>query len=127
GHSDVGRRTRRPRGRVPDEGVRSAHRVRRHRWAHDAERRPMPTVIGHHDVRDKDHWLASPKREEFFGPLGVTNIRTFVDPTNPARVAVLMDVADMDALKAAMETPGAADAMAHDGVVPETLVMLVEA
>ena len=35
----------------------------------------MPTVIGYHDVKDKDHWLASPKREEFFGPLGVTNIR----------------------------------------------------
>ncbi len=87
----------------------------------------MPTVIGHHDVKDKDHWLASPKREEFFGPLGVTNIRTFVDPMNPTRVAVLMDVADMDALKAAMETQGAADAMAHDGVVPETLVLLVEA
>ena len=87
----------------------------------------MPTVIGHHDVKDKDHWLASAKREEFFGQLGVTNIRTFVDPTNPTRVAVLMDVADMDALKAAMETPAAAEAMAHDGVVPETLVMLVEA
>ncbi len=28
----------------------------------------MPTVIGYHDVKDKDHWLASPKREEFFGP-----------------------------------------------------------
>ncbi len=55
----------------------------------------MPTVIAHHDVKDKDHWLASPKREEFFGPLGVTNIRTFVDPQNPTRVAVLMDVADM--------------------------------
>jgi hypothetical protein len=87
----------------------------------------MPTVIGHHDVKDKDHWLASPKREEFFGPLGVTNIRTFVDPTNPTRVAVLMDVADMDALKAAMETQEAAEAMSYDGVVAETLVMLVEA
>ena len=71
--------------------------------------------------------MPSPKREEFFGPLGVTNIRTFVDPTNATRVAVLMDVADMDALKTAMETPGAAEAMAHDGVVSETLVMLVEA
>jgi hypothetical protein len=30
-------------------------------------------------------------------------------------------------LKAAMETPGAAEAMAYDGVVAETLVMLVEA
>jgi hypothetical protein len=86
----------------------------------------MPTVIGYHDVQDTDHWLASPKREEFFGPLGVTNIRTFVDPTNRTRVAVLMDVADMGALQNAMETPGAAEAMEHDGVVPETLVILVE-
>jgi hypothetical protein len=87
----------------------------------------MPTVIGYHDVKDKDHWLTSPKREEFFGPLGVTNIRTFVDPTNPTRVGLLMDVADMDAVMSAMETPGAAEAMAYDGVVPESLVILVEA
>jgi hypothetical protein len=87
----------------------------------------MPTIIGHHDVKDKDHWLASSKREEFFGPLGVTNIRTFVDPQNPTRVAVLMDVADMDALMDAMQSEEAAEAMAHDGVLPETLVILVEA
>jgi hypothetical protein len=86
----------------------------------------MPTVIARHDVTDTDHWLASPKREEFFGPLGVTNIRTFVDPTNRTRVAVLMDVAEMDAVMAAMETPAAGEAMAHDGVLPETLVILVE-
>lgn len=87
----------------------------------------MPTVIGHHDVKDKDHWLASPKREEVFGPLGVTNIRTFVDPTNPSRVAVLMDVADLDALMAAMQNPEMGEAMEYDGVLPETLVLLVEA
>ena len=87
----------------------------------------MPTVIAHHDVTDTDHWLASPKREEFFGPLGVTNIRTFVDPTNPTRVAVLMDVADMDAVQNAMATGAAAETMAADGVLPETLVILVEA
>jgi hypothetical protein len=87
----------------------------------------MPTVIAHHDVKDKDHWLASPRREEVFGPLGVTNIRTFVDPQNPARVAVLMDVADMDAVMAAMQTEAMAEAMAHDGVLPESLVILVEA
>jgi hypothetical protein len=86
----------------------------------------MPTVIGHHDVRDKDHWLASSRREEFFGPLGVTNIRTFVNPANPTHVAVLMDVADMDALMAAMQTDSGAEAMAHDGVLPETLTILVE-
>jgi len=87
----------------------------------------MPTVIGYHDVKDKDHWLASPKREEFFGPLGVTNIRTFVNPENPTRVGVLMDVADMDALMAAMQTEAGAEAMDYDGVLPETLVILVEA
>jgi hypothetical protein len=86
----------------------------------------VPTVIGHHDVKDTDHWLASPKREEVFGPLGVTNIRTFVDPSNRTRVAVLMDVADMDAVMAFMETPEAAAAMAHDGVIPESLVLLIE-
>ena len=86
----------------------------------------MTTVIAHHEVKDTKHWLASPKREEFFGPLGVTNIRTFVDPQNPTHVSVLMDVADMDALMAAMQTPGAAAAMEHDGVLPETLVLLVE-
>jgi hypothetical protein len=87
----------------------------------------MPTVMAYHEVKDTDHWLASPKREEFFGPLGVTNIRTFVDPENPTRVGLVMDVADMDAVMAAMETQPAADAMAHDGVLPETLVILVEA
>ena len=87
----------------------------------------MPTVIAHHDVKDKDHWLASPKREEVFGPLGVTNIRTFVDPQNPTQVAVLMDVADMDAIIAAMQTEAMSEAMAYDGVLPETLVIIVEA
>ena len=87
----------------------------------------MPTVIGHHDVKDTKHWLASPKREEVFGPLGVTNIRTFVNPQNPTQVAVLMDVADMDVVTAAMQTQPMADAMEYDGVLPETLVILVEA
>jgi hypothetical protein len=86
----------------------------------------VPTIIGHHHVKDTDHWLASPKREEFFGPLGVTNIRTFVDPQDRSRVAVLMDVPDMDAVMAAMRTDAAAAAMDHDGVLPETLIILVE-
>jgi hypothetical protein len=87
----------------------------------------MPTIMGHHDItKGKDHWLSSPKREEFFGPLGVTNIRTFTDPQNPNHVAVIMDVPDMEAFTAAMQTPAAAAAMSHDGVMPETLVILVE-
>ena len=86
----------------------------------------MPTILAHHDVKDTEHWLASPKREEFFGPLGITNIRTFVDPQNPTHVALIADVPDLDALQAAMATDGAGEAMEFDGVLPETLVILVE-
>ena len=86
----------------------------------------MPTIIAHHKVKDSKHWLASRKRQEFFGPLGITNIRTFVDPQDATRVSVLMDVPDMNALMAAMQTQAAAEAMAHDGVLPETLVITVE-
>jgi hypothetical protein len=85
----------------------------------------MPSVIAHHEVKDVGHWLASTRREEFFGPLGVTNIRTFVDPQGTTRVGLSMDIADMDAVMAAMASPEAAAAMEHDGVLPETLVILV--
>jgi len=88
----------------------------------------MPTVIGHHDIsKGKALWLASPKRKELFGSIGVTNIRTFVDPKNPNHVAVLMDVPDMNAFASLMQSKPAADAMTNDGVVPEYLVILVEA
>jgi hypothetical protein len=94
---------------------------------HDERKDAMPTIVAHHNItKGSKHWLSSPKRKEFFGPLGVTNIRTFVDPQNSNRVAVMMDVPDMDALKAAMQSKAAADAMAFDGVVPESLVILVE-
>ena len=86
----------------------------------------MPTVVAHHEVKDVEHWLASSKREEFFGPLGVTNIRTFVDPQNSNRVALVMDIPDMDAVMGAMDGEAARTAMEHDGVLPETLVILVE-
>ena len=86
----------------------------------------MPTVIAYHDVEDTDHWLHSSRREEFFGPLGVSGIRTFVDPDNPTRVAVLMDVPDMDAAMAKLQTPEGGEVMSADGVRAETLVILVE-
>jgi hypothetical protein len=86
----------------------------------------MPTVMTHHDVKDTKHWLASPKREEVFGPVGITNIRTFVDPQKPNHVGLVMDVADMDRLEAFMKTKPAADAGEYDGVVPGTVVFLVQ-
>jgi hypothetical protein len=86
----------------------------------------MPTLVAHHKVKDQKHWLASPRRKEFFGPIGATNIRTFINPQDPTSVAVIMDVPDLDKFAAAMQSKAAADAMAYDGVLPETVVVLVE-
>jgi hypothetical protein len=65
----------------------------------------MTNVIAYHDVKDQKHWLASPKREQFFGPLGITNIRKFTDPQNPSRIAVMMDVPDMAKMQAPCSLP----------------------
>ena len=64
----------------------------------------MPTIIAYHDVKDTEHWFASPKREELFGRLGITNVRTFVNPQESTKVGVLMDVPDMDALMGAVQS-----------------------
>lgn len=85
----------------------------------------MPTVITTHEVKDTAHWLAQPTREKFFGELGIS-VRTFIDPQHPKRVGLLLEVPDLDALLAALQSPEAAAAMETDGVLPETLVMLVE-
>ncbi|AHG49524.1 hypothetical protein RLEG12_11285 (plasmid) [Rhizobium leguminosarum bv. trifolii CB782] len=86
----------------------------------------MPTIMICHDVKDTKHWLASPVRKQVLEPVGVTNIRTFTDPQTSNRVGLVMDVADMDKLMAFMQTKAAADAMASDGVLPETLRFLVQ-
>ena len=54
----------------------------------------MATLLGFHEVDDVDHWLSSPKREEVFGPLGIT-VRTFRDPEGSNRVGLIVDVPDM--------------------------------
>lgn len=86
----------------------------------------MPSVIGYHDVTDTDHWLKSDLREKEFGKLGITNIRTFVDPTNRTRVAISADVPDMDAFLKFLQSDEGAAAEKSDGVVPDTVVLLVE-
>jgi hypothetical protein len=66
----------------------------------------------------------TPKREEVSGPPGVTNIWTFTDPEGSNRVGLTMDIPDMDAVMAMMQTQEGADAMAHDGVHPDSMVIL---
>ncbi len=85
----------------------------------------MPKLIATHEVDDVAHWLASPKREEVFADVA-TNITTCVNPDEPNRVAVSMDVADMDAFEALLKSDAGAAAMKYDSVRPETLVVYLE-
>ena len=85
----------------------------------------MPTIIISHVVDNVEHWLSSPKREEIFGPVGIT-VRTFIDPAKTNRVGLIVEVPDMDTFQQLMESEAAADAMKFDGVRPETIQTLVE-
>jgi hypothetical protein len=87
----------------------------------------MATLLAFHEVDDVDHWAASPRREEFFGPMGIT-VRTFRDPSGSNRVGVIFDgVSDLQAFEQSLQTDQAAEAMKFDGVRPETILTLVEA
>ena len=85
----------------------------------------MATYVITHEVEDVDQWLSSPKREEVFGPIGVT-VRTFSDPNGSTKAALIAEIPDMEAFQELMKSDAAADAMKHDGVNPETVLVLNE-
>jgi hypothetical protein len=86
----------------------------------------MPPVIVVAEVKDVQHWLNSARREEVLGPRGYTEIKTYVDQEGSNRVALAMDVADLDSARADGQTQEVADLMEYDGVIPETVVSFVE-
>jgi hypothetical protein len=85
----------------------------------------MATYVITHEVDEVEHWLRSPKRQEVFGPMGIT-IRTFHDPDGSKKTALIAEIPDIDAFQEFMKSEAAADAMKHDGVHPETLLMFSE-
>ena len=85
----------------------------------------MATLLVLHDVDDVDHWLSSPKRDEFFGPLGIT-VRTFRGEQGSKQVGLIAEVPDMAVWQEALQSEAAAEAMKFDGVHPETIVVLTE-
>jgi hypothetical protein len=86
----------------------------------------MATYVITHEVNDVAHWLSSPRREEVFGPMGIT-IRTFRDPDGSKKTALIAEIPDIQAFQEVMKSEAAADAMKHDGVNPETLLIFSEA
>ena len=85
----------------------------------------MPTLLVFHEVDDVDHWLASPKRGELFGPMGMT-VRTFRDMQGSNRVGLIVEVPDISVWEQALQSAEAAEAMKYDGVRAKTIVGMVE-
>jgi hypothetical protein len=85
----------------------------------------MATVLILHDVDDVDHWLSSPKREELFGPLGIT-ARTFHGEEGSKHVGLIAEIPDMAVWQETIESEAGAEAMKYDGVHPDTIVVMTE-
>lgn len=86
----------------------------------------MPRVIAMHDVDDVERWLASPKRDEIFKEVAFDMV-TFVHPTEPNTVGLSANIPDLDKFLDINSSPIGQAAMKHDGVHPNTIVIMVEA
>ena len=85
----------------------------------------MITLMIFHEVDDVEHWIASPKREELFGPLGI-KVRTFRDPQGSNRIGLIVETPDLETWHDALQTDQALEAMKNDGVRRDTILELVE-
>jgi hypothetical protein len=90
----------------------------------------MTTAMVFHQVEDGDVWArawrkGAGSRHEMFGKLGIT-ARTFRDPGNPDSTGLLLEVPDMAAFKAFLETEEGRAAMREDGLEVSSLRLLTE-
>jgi hypothetical protein len=85
----------------------------------------MTTILVIHEVDDVDHWLASTKREEVFGPAGIT-ARTFVEPVKTHRVGLIVEAPDFDTFQRVLGSEASSEAMAADGVRAGGMLVLVQ-
>jgi hypothetical protein len=85
----------------------------------------MATYLITHEVDDVDRWWSSPKRDEVFAPFGIT-LRTFRDPAGSNEVGLIAEIPDLGAFEEFLQTETAAEAIQHDGVRMDTLLVLAE-
>ncbi len=87
-------------------------------------------VIGTHEVEDAERWLAAwrgeDSRRQEFAEHGVPSVKTFQSQQNPKVTGVLMQVEDMAALDAFLNSPEGQAAKAADGVKDKTLQIFTE-
>ena len=88
------------------------------------------TVAITHDVKDGDHWLAAwqgeDSRHDDFARNGVANVRVFQNPEAPKKIGLLVDVADMAAFEAFLNSDEGASAKAEDGVIDKGMGFYME-
>jgi uncharacterized protein (TIGR02246 family) len=88
------------------------------------------TMIVTHEVEDFDNWLAAwqgePSRHELFADHGVASTRVFQNVDDPNLTAVLVEVTDMGALQAMLNSPEGEAAKAEDGVKSATMQSFLE-
>ena len=88
------------------------------------------TIAITHDVKDGDHWLAAwqgeGSRHDDFARNGVANVRVFQNPEAPKKIGLLVDVADMAAFEAFLNSDEGAAAKAEDGVIDKGMGFYME-
>lgn len=88
------------------------------------------TLVVTHEVDDFGHWLAAWQgndgRPSDFAVHGISGARTFQNQGDPNLIALVLDVADMDAWISFMQSEAAQTAMSEDGVKKNTLRTFAE-
>jgi ketosteroid isomerase-like protein len=87
-------------------------------------------LVGTHEVKDAAVWLAAwngpDSRRAEFAAHGAPGVRVFQSPDNPNLTGLVIQVEDMDALTAWLQSEEGTKAKAEDGVIESTLRLLTE-
>lgn len=83
-----------------------------------------------HEVEDAARWMAAwsgkDSRHKLFMDHGVAHVHAFHSPDKPNLTGLVVNVSDMDAFQAMLESDMGRAAAAEDGVMADTIVMMSE-
>ncbi len=87
-------------------------------------------MLATHEVNDPAHWRAAwqgpNSRHQMFAQHGAPNVRLYQSSSNPRLTGLLIEVSDMDAFQAMLNSPEGAAAKRADGVRDPTLRIFME-
>jgi ketosteroid isomerase-like protein len=99
-------------------------------WNSDAPPPALPVMVATHHLKDRAHWLSvwqdSPERREMFAKNGAAAVHLIQSTSDEDTTGLVIEVADMDKMKAFLGSPGSRDAAAADGVDTATLQFFSE-